>query len=357
MSTDFTGVTFSEQKVTPSDDGLLHRAILPDGVLAGCAFSYSGSTLTMAAGSLLICGRQVRHPVTQNWPVVDATSGYARLVLTVDLTRAATKDTFDQVTAAIEYATSADGFSALEQSDINGSGSRYQVEACVVSLGSGGITAILSTMKTLGGFQVYAPADFGLGNVIKTVGSPEDALYNGFYRAPVASEISNGGGGYMSGVVVRNDYGWISQNWNYFGYRVRREMELGVWQPYEWHNPPMFLGVEYRTVERWNNKAVYTKLVAFTPDSLTSQTISLPHDIVGLDIGLSVDVLWKYVDTADLATWRQFPNVYYRNQDWAGQAFFAGPDNIKFELGSTTLSSMAASDENIYVTLRYTKSV
>ena len=30
---------------------------------------------------------------------------------------------------------------------------------------------------------------------------------------------------------------------------------------YEWFNPPMVIGTEYRTTERWNNKVVYTKIV------------------------------------------------------------------------------------------------
>lgn len=34
-----------------------------------------------------------------------------------------------------------------------------------------------------------------------------------------------------------------------------------AWQPWEWVNPPMTLGVEYRTTERWNGKTVYTVLV------------------------------------------------------------------------------------------------
>ena len=58
----FTGVTFAKQKVLPSDDAIIRRAILSDGILYGCEFSYSGSTLTMGAGHLLICGRQARHP-------------------------------------------------------------------------------------------------------------------------------------------------------------------------------------------------------------------------------------------------------------------------------------------------------
>lgn len=143
----FTGVTFAKQRVTPSDDAIIRRAILSDGKLTGCEISYSGSTLTMAPGQLLVCGRQIRHPSVQNWAVVDATSGFARLVLTVDLTRAATKETFEQVETSVEYASAEDGFVELEQSDINSSGIRYQVALCVVSLGVGGITGVVSQLE------------------------------------------------------------------------------------------------------------------------------------------------------------------------------------------------------------------
>lgn len=147
MSSNFTGITFPKQRVAPSDDAIIRRAILPDGILTGCDISYSGSTLTMAAGQLMICGRQVRHPSSQNWAVVDATSGYARLLLTIDTTRTSTKDVFDQVLDTIEYASSEDGFPDLETADINASGTRYQVAACVVSLGAGGITGIKSQLE------------------------------------------------------------------------------------------------------------------------------------------------------------------------------------------------------------------
>ena len=142
----FTGVTFAQQKVLPSDDAIIRRSLLSDGFLYGCELSYSGSTLTMAAGQLLACGRQFRHPSSQNWAVVDATSGFARLVLTVDLTKTSTKEAFEQIIDSIEYASSEDGFPELEQTDINTSGTRYQVVACVVSLGTGGITGIVSQL-------------------------------------------------------------------------------------------------------------------------------------------------------------------------------------------------------------------
>lgn len=147
MSANFVGVTFAEQSVTPSDDAIVRRAMLADGVLSGCGLSYSGSTLTMAAGTLMICGRQIRHPSVQNWPIMDATSGFARLVLTIDMTRASSKGAFDQVVDTVEYASSVNGFANLEQTDINGAGTKYQIVACIVSLGTGGITGIVSQLS------------------------------------------------------------------------------------------------------------------------------------------------------------------------------------------------------------------
>lgn len=151
MSANFTGVTFPNQKVTPANDAVIRRAIFDDGILTGCDLSYSGSTLTMTAGQLMICGRQIIHPSSQNWAVTEATSGYARLVLTIDVTRTSTKGTFDQVVDEIQYATDANGFADLTTADINATGTRYQVAVCVVSLGPGGITGIASKLDVTEG--------------------------------------------------------------------------------------------------------------------------------------------------------------------------------------------------------------
>ena len=151
MSANFTGVTFPNQTVTPANDAVIRRAIFDDGILTGCDLSYSGSTLTMTAGQLMICGRQIIHPSSQNWAVTEATSGYARLVLTIDVTRTSTKDTFDQVVDEIQYATDANGFADLTTADINATGTRYQVAVCVVSLGPGGITGIASKLDVTEG--------------------------------------------------------------------------------------------------------------------------------------------------------------------------------------------------------------
>ena len=50
----------------------------------------------------------------------------------------------------------------------------------------------------------------------------------------------------------------------------------GVWQEIEWVNPPMAVGVEYRTTERYNGKPVYAKAVDFgaVPNGTTASVSS-----------------------------------------------------------------------------------
>lgn len=43
---------------------------------------------------------------------------------------------------------------------------------------------------------------------------------------------------------------------------IRRSFIRGFWEPWEWINPPMEAGVEYRTTQRWNGKPLYKKLVS-----------------------------------------------------------------------------------------------
>jgi hypothetical protein len=51
------------------------------------------------------------------------------------------------------------------------------------------------------------------------------------------------------------------------GYYVKRTIRNGVWDPWEWENPPTELhseinkGIEYRTTERFMGNPVYTKLI------------------------------------------------------------------------------------------------
>lgn len=193
----FAGVTFAEQIVTPSDDGAVYNAIFSDGVLSGCGFSYSGATLTMAAGMLMISGRQIRHTAASSWPVVDAVSGYARLVLTIDLTQASTADDFRQVSTEVQYAAALDGFSSLAAGDINAAGTRYQAVLCVVSLGAGGITGIVSALPVAAP-KAAAAAYASAGGTGDNLALPKDAKVSislNAWKVRSSEDFSFSGGG------------------------------------------------------------------------------------------------------------------------------------------------------------------
>lgn len=78
---------------------------------------------------------------------------------------------------------------------------------------------------------------------------------------------------YWSGYPSATSHGWFgilsksSDNnggikaWsaNLAGSLIFKVKFSGTWQPLEWQNPPMALGEEYRTTERYNGKAVYAK--------------------------------------------------------------------------------------------------
>ena len=49
----------------------------------------------------------------------------------------------------------------------------------------------------------------------------------------------------------------------YHGCMMRRTFYSSAAYPWEWVNPPMIAGIEYRTTERWNGKPVYTQVVSF----------------------------------------------------------------------------------------------
>lgn len=363
MSEYFAGVTFTDQPVTPTDDALVRRSMLPDGSLTGCEFSYSGSTLTMTAGAFMICGRQVRHTSVQNWAVVGANSGYARLVLTIDLTRVSTETAFDQVVDSVEYASAPDGFPALERADINDAGNRYQMVACVVSLGTGGITGIVQRMARAQINGMFAPSGYGLGQdtppIISSLAALDSLKKPGWYRLTVSAGnavICGYNVSYSTVFVEAYNANAVIQTVTNIGSTtcVKRASSNGIWGAWAIENPPMLPGVEYRTTELWNGKHVYKQLLVFTADSFTSQNFSLSHGISGLDIPLDAQLRWK--DTsATGGGWHSLPAVYYGGTSWSGQISEITSDDLVFQLGWSLWDKIRKSTEGVYVTMKYTK--
>lgn len=173
-----TGITFANQKITPSDDGRLYGAMLADGILTGCGITFAAATLSVAAGSLLIGTRELRTS-GETLSVTGATSGYARVIIDIDLTRAATKTSFEQAQFQIQYAASLDAFASLERQDINTAGTHYQAVFCVLSLGTAGITGVVSSLASarVGVAQLTNEARFGTEFAISTPGSTPDLAW------------------------------------------------------------------------------------------------------------------------------------------------------------------------------------
>lgn len=67
---------------------------------------------------------------------------------------------------------------------------------------------------------------------------------------------------------------------------IRRRV-VGEWQPWEYLNPPMQLGVEYRTTERYLDKPVYAKLVNFGALPNATQKV-VKHNIPNVSSVISV---------------------------------------------------------------------
>lgn len=142
----FQGINFANQRLVPSDDGRLYQTIFNDGALFGCSLSYVGSNLTISAGHLIIGGRQIELTADETVVVNKSSSGFAQIVLVIDLSKTSTRDTFNQVSLSTRYALAQDGFATLTQQDINGSGSYYEAQLALLSLGSSGITSIVEDM-------------------------------------------------------------------------------------------------------------------------------------------------------------------------------------------------------------------
>lgn len=139
------GIIFDYQ--TPTAKGIrggFHSA-LTDGILDGCAITYSETNLTIGSGLLNIAGGIVALTSSEVISVTGS-SGYARIKAVIDLSGASNESAFTQVSFIVDNAATANGFPALIQNGINiGNGSVYEAEICVVSLGTNGITGLIRT--------------------------------------------------------------------------------------------------------------------------------------------------------------------------------------------------------------------
>lgn len=149
------GCTFDNQYVSSRTDGGLYESIFPgDGKVWGCSMSVTSSTLTIQPGELMIGGRILlvdgATQIDISNPIAD---GYGQIVLTIDLSKTSSTETFEQVELSVVYSVT-DVFPALTKGKINSQNGDmvYQAELAVVSIAGGNVTGIVSQIAdVLGG--------------------------------------------------------------------------------------------------------------------------------------------------------------------------------------------------------------
>lgn len=117
-----------------------------------------------------------------------------------------------------------------------------------------------------------APGGYGLGGTFGDyIADADNATVDGKYRTNSGTlnlpDGIYGMFGELEVSTVRSDKS-IFQVFRpgtsgYQQYSLERRCVNGAWKPWEWVNPPMQLGVEYRTTERYLGKPVYVKVVDF----------------------------------------------------------------------------------------------
>lgn len=101
-----------------------------------------------------------------------------------------------------------------------------------------------------------APTGFGLGDICVAISSWDTAVKNGFYKADGWFGYAVA---YADGTVAQETYGQFSGT-----LAARRRIFVdGMWDDWEWVNPLMAPGTEYRITERWQGKPVYAYLEDF----------------------------------------------------------------------------------------------
>lgn len=123
------------------------------------------------------------------------------------------------------------------------------------------VDAVLDAMpdKTAKLVLAYPPAVYG------KAGTTISLLYKGDANYAVLSNIGSA------------DVGLCG--WRMFKLRYPSSSSPAVWMPFEWENPPMKIGVEYRTTERYDGKPVFVMAVnggAFPDNSSKIIEVQIP---------------------------------------------------------------------------------
>lgn len=147
-----------------------------------------------------------------------------------------------------------------------------------------------------------APAGFGLGTSSRVINTDwNEAILNGWWRDESDSVLNRPfPGPWAIGFTanyseeshtIQTAY-YIESDGEVYQKVRGRDGRTGTWGQWEWVNPPMQLGVEYRTTERYLGKPVYKQAVDFgkLPNAKTKNVIySMDSNVVGIAVESILD--------------------------------------------------------------------
>lgn len=192
-----------------------------------------------------------------------------------------------------------------------------------------------------------APAGHGLGGSGAYVDNLDTLKTTGVYtftHGATGNPFSGWGGIVRVGVAKTGIEQVVTCNTKN-GVSARRLMYTDsnktTFEPWEWVNPPMVAGVEYRTTERCNGNPVYTARIYYGKGSSTGSVDIYTNSVTGLNV--------KFIDAVCKAEqpngWSEFivnPNLTFA-ESGSGSAMFAVRN--KGDL----------SNHDIYLTVKYYK--
>lgn len=146
----------------------------------------------------------------------------------------------------------------------------------------------------------FAPHGFGLGNVAALVSDLNQARACGWYYG-VNVANSPLGNLVLVEVCCHQLAAWTKQSLWYLdagnewhSQCVRYSKHTGDWTEWEWVNPPMVLGVEYRTTKRHKGKPVYALML---PGGTLAGKSSFSISLSGRNIAEFADGRYAYGDS------------------------------------------------------------
>lgn len=169
----------------------------------------------------------------------------------------------------------------------------------------------------------------------------------GFYRA--VRNVLYGGWHYI--IHLNYDSATALQLAAYVSGEVygAREKRLNVWGDWEHTNPPMELGIEYRTTERYLGKPVYVKLIncGNLPDGTTKE---VAHGIENLDFIVGVQAIASN-SSSGFNGHTYLPDIYNESLTDRWTVYLAGINtkNIRIFCGGGLAGCP------VYVAFKYTK--